>query len=700
MGPLTNASEFWWTGKCGPISYTAVTGSTVITLNAKYLKTLSVGKHTLRVLYTDSRTSVEFEILDKSESGTSQTCDSNKMILWITIAFAIASVMSANSAYSADDSSLSKHVINTVSPPHVKLNLFDYWLDTRDSPFNNPAPQKGINQGHAFVFGGQTGWGPWNVWTGNENHYNAQPQNQNIRYGTYPGIVDNVLKDGYPILNINTDNGGQGWLQEHGVENKLNESLSYLFNPDIHSSYKAAYKNVQGLLKYDGNGGYIFNSHENYAAFKETSAQTGANGEPSDGYFDVYDNWALHGSSAPGGQFFPFDGAEEVFIQNNDGSFKEDANGYLIPNDTTPTVSPENLNHFMGLTMDTVFLQPEDGKIDANTPMYFTFSGDDDVWVFIDNVLVSDIGGVHDECFTIIDFETGFVYTGLTPVVKNSEGTFSAAIPTLQDLRKAEDAGEQWGWYDRINKKMTTGTYEQYAAAHAIKSKSLREIFTEAGHDAGQTWGSEESNMSPNTFDQNTQHELKMFYLERGAGSSNLVLSFNMLAVPASGVTKTDQDGRPVQGAEFALWPAQVSRDKKDEYGHPAPVTDEETGLFIADKTANGGIPICVAETDENGYLSFITENRKIISFQEWAQSGNFYYVLEETKRPLGYRSKGDISLYYSMYNPDNDAEGVLLSYNYWKTGAYTQAKLDVTMTEDLYKYEFIFILELIFQFN
>lgn len=42
MGPLTNASEFRWTGKCGPISYTAVTGSTVITLNAKYLKTLSV----------------------------------------------------------------------------------------------------------------------------------------------------------------------------------------------------------------------------------------------------------------------------------------------------------------------------------------------------------------------------------------------------------------------------------------------------------------------------------------------------------------------------------------------------------------------------------------------------------------------------------------------------------------------------------
>ena len=62
------------------------------------------------------------------------------------------------------------------------------------------------------------------------------------------------------------------------------------------------------------------------------------------------------------------------------------------------------------------------------------------------------------------------------------------------------------------------------------------------------------------------------------------------------------------------------------------------------------------------------------------------YYVLEETMRPTGYRSKGDISLYYSIYNIET-REGVLLSYNYWQTGAYTQAKLDVTMTSDLYAY-------------
>ena len=99
--------------------------------------------------------------------------------------------------------------------------------------------------------------------------------------------------------------------------------------------------------------------------------------------------------------------------------------------------------------METVFLQPAEGKIDNDTPMSFTFSGDDDVWIFIDNVLVSDLGGVHDECFTVIDFETGMVYTGLTPIVQNTDGTFSDAIPTLEELRGNAATDKRWEWYDR-----------------------------------------------------------------------------------------------------------------------------------------------------------------------------------------------------------------------------------------------------------
>lgn len=114
---------------------------------------------------------------------------------------------------------------------------------------------------------------------------------------------------------------------------------------------------------------------------------------------------------------------------------------------------------------------------------------------------------------------------------------------------------------------------------------------------------------------------------------------------------------------------------------------DPETGLYIADTSA--GEPICSAVTDENGRFSFVTDTRKIISFQERAQDDSdpqFYYVLKETGQPAGYRSKGDISLYYSIYNNETKA-GVLLSYNYWQTARIRRAILDVTMTSELYAY-------------
>lgn len=602
----------------------------------------------------------------------------------------------------ADDGGLSNHIIDTVSPNHVKFNLFDYWVNTRDSSYSNGwEVQKGINQGHVFLFGAGQGLGPWNVWTGNERHYNNNAnRTSGVRYGEYQGVVNNILADGYPILTLEDDvadplKGRPEFIDNYGLGSKLTESLAYLFDPDIANDYKVSYENVQGLVKYDGNGGYIYNSHENYAAFLASEPGTlGTNGEASDGYFEVYDSWAVPsgGLTSPNGQFFPFDEASEVFQTDSSGNYMVDAGtGTLVPKSNVPLETGTTLNHYIGMTMETVFLQPEDGRIDANTPMYFTFSGDDDVWIFIDGVLVSDLGGIHDECFTIIDFETGTVYTGLTPMIRNDGGTFSEDIPTLEELKSAEagtSTQTEWTWCDKAadGQPNITGTYADFKTAHGIQSTTLRAIFEAAEQEDYQSWG-DGMEMSADTFDQNTQHELKMFYLERGAGASNLVLSFNMLAVPASGVTKTDQDGNPVSGVEFELWPAQVSDTEKDENGNAAPLIDPETGLYIADISA--GEPICSAVTDENGRLSFVTDTRKIISFQERAQDGSdpqFYYVLKETGRPAGYRSKGDISLYYSIYNK-NTKEGVLLSYNYWQTGAYTQALLDVTMTSELYAY-------------
>ena len=58
--------------------------------------------------------------------------------------------------------------------------------------------------------------------------------------------------------------------------------------------------------------------------------------------------------------------------------------------------------------MTTTFIQPQGGQIDGQD-MIFSFSGDDDVWVYIDGVLVLDIGGSHSAIEGTINFNTGIV---------------------------------------------------------------------------------------------------------------------------------------------------------------------------------------------------------------------------------------------------------------------------------------------------
>lgn len=80
--------------------YTAVSGSTVITLKKDYLDTLSVGKHTLTVVYNDGECSTEFEIKAAQSGGNTtpdkpnqedpespQTGDNSNLMLWIVLLF-------------------------------------------------------------------------------------------------------------------------------------------------------------------------------------------------------------------------------------------------------------------------------------------------------------------------------------------------------------------------------------------------------------------------------------------------------------------------------------------------------------------------------------------------------------------------------------------------------------------------------------
>lgn len=448
---------------------------------------------------------------------------------------ACALLFGATSASADQTVPFSNHIVKTVNPTGTTVNLFDYWVVNGDNDKsvninnNNGNDNTGINKGHQLKFNGGAGSGI-NKWTGRSG------------IGGFGRLqfVKNTLVDGYPSIKA----GAYTSYNTSGTY--TDESLAYLFNNDSQVNGKAVYNKVQGLFQLK-DGYYVYDSYGsdgNYAVYNSTTNS-----------FDVYDKAGVYKDSvsdANRGQFFPFDSADKVF---------EERNGQLSPIGITDGTN-DKLNHHFGMSMTTEFVQPKEGKTTDLKDMVFKFSGDDDVWVYIDGVLVGDLGGIHEKATLEINFANGEVKVGHV----------DGANGTKKEIEKTN-----------------------------IKAK-----FEAAGADT--------TNFSGNTFLDSSKHKLSFFYLERGAGASNMSLKFNLTTLPSSEVEKVDQNGKAVQDAKFALYQSD-------------------------DSWKTQGDPIAQGTTDDKGQLVLLQPDGSVLSFDNQHSKDHNYFVLKEVGLPKGYRS-------------------------------------------------------------
>lgn len=478
-------------------------------------------------------------------------------------------------------------VKNTVTPAGTVINLFDYWLDGRTNNDYNDKIYTGINKEHALKFR--------SLFTKNDTSGSKVDMNGYVGKGkkTYPGIVKNTLENGYPYLT--SDKIELLNSTDYANETYTPESLNYLFDPSISNDYKKTFKNVGGLLQLNKEGYYYYDCTKNFAEFDEENK-----------HFKLYNQPGItqNNNSSNIGQFFPFNKFEDSAFNSSTSS---------------------EINHYFGMTLTSRFIQQYNGFTDATqqNATEFEFSGDDDVWIFIDGILVADLGGIHDAASVSINFATGDV---------------------------------------TINGTKSTTLIDQFKKAGSINEKD---------------WNG-------NIFANNTYHTLKFFYLERGNYDSNMTLKYNLQNYPPLGIFKVDQRGNKLAGAKFAVYASNEKYNYKKDLNSDSTVNlnsinyhyDENGNICNEDNTILVNALYC-GTTNSDGEMVFVDQDNMPYSMKEITNMFGEYFILKEIECPKGYRfSNTDIQM--------RIRSNALTCNNSYQTGVYASPTIQMVAPNTL----------------
>ena len=356
--------------------------------------------------------------------------------------------------------------------------------------------------------------------------------------------------------------------------------------PDAHGFPKVEWHNNEDLGKWCGDdtrngtevnklfvnkdGYYYFNSADYYAVLNKEDKkftvykQLGTPSKDNEVYFQR-------------GNFMPYNPLKPESVNNLN---QYDDKGKELSNDNSRKYEAlyaleGNNDYYFGMYAVADFYQPVDGMVktgDKTEPMIYEFTGDDDLVVYLDDVLILDLGGIHEAQRGSIDFATGEVkWTNLSRNASNKDQYETPS--SIHDLfMKSLD-------YARNNNKISEERYKDI----------LKKV----------KW-----NAKNKTFADGSFHTIKFFYMERGAGASNLKLKINIPTIPVGSLNVTKKvvglSATEVANKEYTL---QLLTKKPDDENF-TPVTEDD---FIKDKTITAGNPAF----DEKGTFK-ITANQTL----------------------------------------------------------------------------------------
>lgn len=310
----------------------------------------------------------------------------------------------------------------------------------------------------------------------NNSQYNEDPQNNgndHINYA-YQGLVADTTSnaDGAPLLNGTTATVEPHFNKEFLLgENSKNAKLGEVYdNVAFPFTKKAIFNEDQGVDY------WYFDSKDTTLYLKQNSEQN------SDSKYFLQESTDKRDRS----------------LNVDSSSNSQGQYGYFPFNETATTHVASTYNYGFGTKLQMDFTLTDDGKVETNnsvdgekkrTNIKFFFSGDDDVWVFIDGQLALDVGGAHGEVSGLLEF-------GETDDKKsNSVTAYVSKVKT--GGTSGNDQDEKNG-----NHAVKTVKYNSHDINFYAQGKTLE-------------------------LDKGKKHTLTMYYMERGMWGSNMAVAFN-----------------------------------------------------------------------------------------------------------------------------------------------------------------------------